>query len=88
VALLAEAGAEPVRNEWLFFGGCAGEDDFPLYVANLIGVVDGARAATIATGLVDDPAFEAVLSRVRAWGKRPDAAIWYSRCWAEGRKPE
>lgn len=87
VALLADAGAEPVRNEWLFFGGCAGEDDFRHYVANLIGVVEGARRGTVASGAIGDPEFDAVMERVRAWGRRSDAAIWYAMCWAEGRKP-
>jgi hypothetical protein len=32
MALLRDAGAEPVRNTFVFFGSCAGEAHFPLYV--------------------------------------------------------
>lgn len=53
VSLLYEAGAEPLRNTWIFFGSCAGQPSFA----------------------------------PRAWGERPDAALWFAISWAEGRKP-
>ena len=87
VRLLAEAGARPSRNTWIFFGGCAGAPDFPDYVANLIGVLEGARAAMIASGEVRDGDLDATIEGIRAFGARGDSAIWYARSWAEGRRP-
>ena len=43
VQLLHEAGAQPVRNTWVFFGGCAGMETFPILAANMAGVVRTAR---------------------------------------------
>ena len=28
------------------------------------------------------------LGTFAAWGRRPDAALWYAVCWAEGKRPE
>lgn len=84
--LLTQAGAEPVRNTWIFFGSCAGAEHFPHYVANLIGVIAGARAAVVEMGLLEAEAFDAGVDALRAWGRRGDAAIWYAMAWAEGRR--
>jgi hypothetical protein len=83
VELLRHAGATPVRNTWVFFGGCAGEPIWPLVVANLIGVVDGARADLARTGLADS-AIDDALEEVRTWSAKPGAAIWYAIALAEG----
>src|SRR5213595_4141961 len=32
VSLLHEAGAQPVRATWIFFGACAGQPNFPAFV--------------------------------------------------------
>jgi SAM-dependent methyltransferase len=88
VSLLVEAGALPVRNTWVFFGACAGEECFPQFVENLIGVIATARAEILATGAIEGPAFDGTLDGLRRWGERPDSAIWFSISWAEGRKPE
>ncbi len=87
VELLHRAGATPRRNRWLFFGAASGDPDFSPLVANLAGVLGGARAAILAGGSHDAAALDRVLAAIRAWGARPDAAIWFSRCWAEGEKP-
>ena len=87
VALLHEAGARPRRNRWIFFGGCAGDAHFPLLVANMIGLFQGARAAMLEGGHLDAESFAAAIVAVRAWGRRPDAALWFARCWAEGERP-
>jgi hypothetical protein len=87
VALLHGAGLAPEHNTWLFFGGCAGDAHFGPLVANLAGVCRGARDAVLATGAIDGPRFDAVMAELAVWGARPDAAIWFARCWAEGRKP-
>lgn len=83
-ALLHAAGAAPRRSRWIFFGACAGDPDFPAYVDNLVGVIEGAREAIIAVGGVTGAAIDAALGSVQALKARPDAALWYARCWAEG----
>jgi len=85
VALLWEAGAEPLRNDWLFFGGCAGTELFPTVVANLRGILTGAREAILEH--LPAAEFEAGLSAYDGWSARPDAALWFALSWAEGRRP-
>ena len=85
VELLQQAGALPMRNDWLFFGACAGHADFMAYVANLHGVLEGAREAMAQSGRVDSAGIDAALSALRRWADRPDAALWYCSAWAEGR---
>jgi len=87
VALLHAAGAEPRRNTWIWFGGCAGDPHFEPLVRNLLGILAGARAAIVATGRVDDAAFDAAVAATRVWAARPDAALWFAIAWAEGVRP-
>ena len=84
VALLHAAGARPRRNRWLFFGACSGDPGFPPFVENLARIFEGARAAIVDPGMVEPDAFDEALRALRAWGRRPDAAFWFARCWAEG----
>ncbi|MCI0658246.1 MAG: methyltransferase domain-containing protein [Acidobacteria bacterium] len=86
-ALLQQAGARPTRNSLVFFGSCAGQRDFPLYLQNLIEVLTSARKTLLARDLITPPRFAAAMRSLRGWGKRPDAAIFYSIAWAEGRRP-
>jgi SAM-dependent methyltransferase len=88
VSLLYEAGAEPVRSTWIFFGACAGEPMFVPLVENMARILEGARESIVGPGLVDAIAFGDSLRELRGWGQRPDAALWFSICWAEGRKPQ
>lgn len=88
VALLADAGARPSRCEWVFFGGCSGEPRFPLLVENLARVLEGASAATAATGQVTEAQVTDVVARLRAWGTRGDAALWFALAWVEGIRPD
>ncbi|HEV7572509.1 MAG TPA: methyltransferase domain-containing protein [Thermoanaerobaculia bacterium] len=85
VQLLHEAGAQPLRNTWVFFGGCAGMETFPILAANMAGVVRTARDTIIANGLFE-AAFDRVMDDYRVWSQRPDAALWFSVAWAEGVK--
>jgi SAM-dependent methyltransferase len=86
-ALLAGAGAAPVRCEWIFFGACAGEPRFPAVVENLRGILAGARAA-IGSGLAGGAAaVDRGIDELRRWAELPGAALWYALCWAEGRRP-
>jgi ubiquinone/menaquinone biosynthesis C-methylase UbiE len=88
VALLHAAGAQPVRNTGIFFGSCAGDATFEAFVENLAGVIEGARDAIVAQGLFEAAYFDEVMATFRAWSHRPDAAIWYTLCWAEGIRPK
>jgi SAM-dependent methyltransferase len=87
VALLHGAGARPARNHWNFFGGCAGNPDFGAMCDNFTGVLTGARQAVVTLGGLDEARFDAGVAALAAWGKRPDAALWYCTFWAEGIKP-
>ncbi|HXH39556.1 MAG TPA: methyltransferase domain-containing protein [Thermoanaerobaculia bacterium] len=84
VQLLHEAGAQPVRNTWVFFGGCAGMETFPTLAANMAGVVQTARETIVSMHLFDADAFDRVMDDYRRWSQRPDAALWFSVAWAEG----
>ncbi len=88
VSLLHEAGAQPVRNTWIFFGGCAGMDYFDVLARNMRGVVTGARDRILSMSLYDEHSFDAALCEYDAWSHRPDAALWFGMCWAEGKKQE
>jgi SAM-dependent methyltransferase len=85
VELLSSAGVHPRRNTSVFFGACAGSSRFAPLVTNLIEVLEGARAPVTEVGFATSD-FDEVIAALRSWGKRPDAAIWYGMCWAEGRK--
>lgn len=87
VSLLVEAGAEPERNAFVFFGSCVGEAHFPHYVENLIGVIDGARETVVEAGLLDVESFDAAIAALREWSRGAAATIWYAVAWAEGRRP-
>lgn len=84
VSLLHEAGAAPVRSTWIFFGACAGEPRWPGFVENIHSQLAGAREAMLAGGLLGAAEIDTALDAFRAWSARPDAAFWYSICWAEG----
>jgi SAM-dependent methyltransferase len=87
VQLLHEAGAKPVRNTWIWFGGCAGMEVFPILAANMGGVLKTARATMIDMHLADADQFDRVMEHYDEWSKRPDAALWFAVAWAEGVRP-
>jgi SAM-dependent methyltransferase len=84
VSLLERAGAQPVRNTLIYFGGCAGQPLFPAVVENMIGILSGARAAILDVGAIEPAAFDETIAAFRAWSQRPGAAFWYAASWAEG----
>lgn len=86
-ALLHEAGAQPTRNTWLFFGSCAGNPSMELYASNLIRVLEGAREPMVSGGLIVEAYMSETLANLQEWKRRPDAAIWYAVAWAEGVRP-
>jgi SAM-dependent methyltransferase len=88
VAILVEAGAEPVRNAWPFFGACAGQRELlEGHVRNLVRILDGVRQPILALREFDAAAFDACLVSLKRWAKRADAAFWYAVSYAEGRRP-
>ncbi len=86
VSLLHEAGATPIRNTWIFFGSCAGQTHFHLYIENMIGLLEGARTPMLDAGFIDPAGFRDGISSLRAWMKRADAAMWFAIAFAEGKK--
>jgi len=84
VSLLHEAGATPVRNTWIFFGSCSGDERFNIYVDNLIGVIAGAKEQMVRQGLFEEKRFDQVIAFFKSWRKQPDASLWYAVSWAEG----
>ena len=76
-----------MRNNWIFFGACAGNPNFQGFVENLIGVILTAKERILGAGLVSQSCFDEILAALWTWSKRPDAALWYGLCWAEGVKP-
>lgn len=87
VSLIHAAGARPIRNTWIFFGACSGNPNFEGFVENLAGVILTARERILAAGLCSPACFDETLAALSAWSRRPDAALWYGLCWAEGAKP-
>ena len=86
VSLMHAAGAQPVRNTWIFFGGCSGMEVFDTLAANMLGVVLTARDRIVGGDLLSETAFEAAVAEYREWARRADAALWFSMCWAEGKR--
>jgi ubiquinone/menaquinone biosynthesis C-methylase UbiE len=83
VGLLHDAGARSIRNTHLFFGSCAGQRSFPLLATNLVVILEGARAA-MEREATPAPIIDDGLAALDRWRQGPDAAFWYSICWAEG----
>jgi hypothetical protein len=86
VALLAEAGARPMKCDWPFFGACAGAETFDTIIANCRSILTGARDSILSGGGISGADFDAGLRAYDAWQIRPDASYWYCTFWAEGRK--
>jgi SAM-dependent methyltransferase len=84
VSLLHEAGVAPVRSTWIHFGSCAGERKWPGFVENIHSQLAGARVAMVEGGLLGAPEVDGALAAFLEWARRPDAAIWYAICFAEG----
>jgi SAM-dependent methyltransferase len=84
VELLHGAGARPVRSTWIYFGSCAGEPKWPGFVENIHSQLASARDSMAAGGLLGAAEIDAALHAFLGWSRRPEAAIWYAICLAEG----
>jgi serine phosphatase RsbU (regulator of sigma subunit)/ubiquinone/menaquinone biosynthesis C-methylase UbiE len=87
VSLLHGAGARPRVSRCLHFGSCAGSPEFESMIENFIGIIDGARAEMVHFGLAGEGDIDGGIEAFRRWMRRPDAAMWYTTCWAEGVRP-
>jgi len=87
ISLLHDAGARPQANHCLFFGSCSGNPNFEAMIANFIGIIEGAREVMVSLGLANEARIDGGLAAFRAWRQLPDAAMWYTTCWAEGLRP-
>jgi SAM-dependent methyltransferase len=87
VALLANAGCDNIRQEFLHFGSWAGDPDFHLYVENVVGILTSARQTMLDYNLISDDAFTSTVDDFVRWAQLPTATIWYPLNWAEGAKP-
>lgn len=85
IQLLHRAGATPRFNTLVFFGSCAGQQEFGDFARNLIHVLVEATPGMAETGLATTE-IERALSELRTWSTLPDAALWYGLYWAEGDK--
>jgi len=85
VALLHAAGARPTQASGIFYGGPAGSAAFDWAAGNIVRILRGAREAMVGGDLIGADTFEPAVAALEAWMARPDAACWYSLCWAEGR---
>jgi SAM-dependent methyltransferase len=83
VQLLHQAGAQPRRNTWIFFGSCAGQENFGAYVRNLATIIEEAGKDIAEMG-VSPAALRESLDALSSWEHRPDAAFWHALAWAEG----
>ncbi len=89
VAILVQAGAQPTRNAWPFFGACAGQPELLMgHVDNLVRILEGVREPILSLGEFESATFDACLRSIREWAHRPDAAFWYAVSWAEGQRPK
>lgn len=86
VSLLHQAGAKPVKNDWIFFGSCRGDENFNYYVENIIGVLSGAKQTIIDNDLLSENEYTNGIEALKNWQALPDATIWFSLSYAEGKR--
>jgi SAM-dependent methyltransferase len=87
VTLLARAGARPKRNTCIFFGSCAGHENFVVVAENLRLILEGARDELLRASLISERDYSAAMAAYAAWSTLPDAAAWYAIDWAEAVRP-
>lgn len=84
--LLTEAGATVTRVTTVFYGAASGMPLFDAATDNLAGVMAGATDLLEESGLLDRGEMGRALSALSEWRCRPDATLWYSLPFAEGRR--
>ncbi|MGH7242445.1 MAG: class I SAM-dependent methyltransferase [Phycisphaerales bacterium] len=84
VQLLHDGGAKPLRNTWVWFGACSGDQMFGAVVLNLIEILRGATDRIVTEQLTTRSNIDACVRELHAFAARPDAAMWFSMSLAEG----
>ena len=76
-----------MRNNWVFFGSCAGEAIWSTVVENCAVILNGAREAMLRSPEISESMVDDAIRSLREWSTRPDAALWYAIALAEGVRP-
>ncbi|MEE2888443.1 MAG: methyltransferase domain-containing protein [Planctomycetota bacterium] len=87
-SMMQVAGLQLSRNGCLFGGGNAGTDGWEFVTDNIIDVLRAARESILASTAITGELFDEVLGTLVTWSQRPDSALWYPICWAEGIRPD
>jgi ubiquinone/menaquinone biosynthesis C-methylase UbiE len=87
VDLIHRAGVLPNRSASLSVSSCAGSPSFRPLLRIVIESFQGAGASMQASGAIAAKDFEAGMHALKTWNNHPAAALWYTTCWAEGRRP-
>ena len=84
--LLHENEIGEITNDMIFFGDCAGNSTFQLFVDNLIEVILPSLETMISSKSISEKEFKEAIDALAGWSKLPNATIWYTICCAEGVK--
>ena len=87
VTLLHDLGCKEIYNTLIFFGSNASQTQFKAVAQNLIGNLDSAKDAMLKYDLIDEDTYNTVIQQLNVWQEKPDAALWYGMCWADGKIP-
>jgi SAM-dependent methyltransferase len=88
VDVLHGAGASPKRSASLSVSSCAGSPSFRPLLHIVVESFQSAGKPMMQSGAIDLEQFEAGMRGLRSWNDHPAAALWYTTCWAEGRRPK
>ena len=66
---------------------CAGSPSFKPLLGIVTAMFEGAGGPMLSRGAIKKKDYEAGIAGLQAWAALPEAALWYSTCWAEGRRP-
>lgn len=84
VSLLHKAGAAPAQNGFMFFGSCAGSPTWETAWRNMVDVIQSSQETILENELLLPAELADGVAVAAEWARKPDAAIWYGACWAEG----
>lgn len=88
VELLQNAGASPKRSASLSVSSCAGSPSFRPLLHIVVESFQSAGKSMMQSGAILSDEFESGMQGLRSWNDHPAAALWYTTCWAEGRRPK
>jgi len=88
VDLLHDAGAAPKRSASLSVSSGACSTSFRPLLHIVVESFRSAGKSMMQSGAIDPDQFEVGMRGLRSWNDYPAAALWYTTCWAEGRRPK